>query len=284
MTTMTRRPLPAHGSISRYKYHRCRCLTCCDGWRDYSANIRRQQAYGRWEPLIDAAPVRVHVEHLQASGLGIFRIAELAGVAQSTVSRLLYGKGDRLPQTQMQRAKAERILAVQADTSSLASGAFVDATGTRRRIQALVAVGFTHKAIAPHIGVHAHYVGDLAANRVVTSRHARAVTAAYDRLWNADPLAHGVTPAAVKRSRNLAAREGWPPPLAWDDDHIDDPACRPELGAASRRPDDTAADVAWLVHTGESDLSVIAARAGVCEDTVRRVLQRSRDRDVELAS
>lgn len=228
------RPLPAHGTVSRYKYHRCRCLTCCDGWRDYSRNTRRQQAYGRWEPLIDPAPVRAHVEALQAAGLGLHRIAELAGVAQSTVSRLVYGKSGRPPQKAMQRAKADRILAVQVGPGAHADGAMIDATGTRRRIQALVAVGWTHKVLAPHLGVNPLYVGDFTTNTLVTAAHARTVAAVYDRLWNKDPLQHGVTNGGAKRSRNLAVRRGWPPPLAWDDETIDDPAAGPDLSPPER--------------------------------------------------
>lgn len=281
---MSRRPLPDHGTISRYKYHRCRCLTCCNGWREYAANVRRQQAYGRWEPLVDPAPVRAHVEALQAAGLGMHRIAVLAGVAHSTISRLLYGKGGRAPQQKMQRTKAERILAVQADSTVFAAGAFVDAAGTRRRIQALVALGWTHKALAPYLGVNSAYVGDLATNGNVTSRHARTVAAVYDRLWDADPLQHGVTPAAVKRSRNLANKNGWPPPLAWDDDSIDDPAAKPQLGTGRRRRGDTAAEIAWLVESGETDTGVIAARVGISEDAVRRSMSRDRERGMELAS
>ncbi|NUQ95350.1 MAG: LacI family DNA-binding transcriptional regulator [Streptomyces sp.] len=275
------RPLPAHGTLSRYKYHRCRCLTCCDGWRDYSRNTRRQQAYGRWEPLVDPAPVRAHVEALQAAGLGLHRIAELAGVAQSTVSRLLYGKNGRPPQQKMQRAKAERILAVQVCPDAHANGAMIDATGSRRRIQALVALGWTHRALAPHIGVHPMYVGDFTTNTLVTAVHARTVAAVYNQLWNKDPLQHGVTKGGAKRSRNLAARRGWPPPLAWDDETIDDPTAEPASPAAETElnRDELAAlrrdEISHLAGYGLPP-EEIAARLSVGVSTVTGILREQR--------
>jgi hypothetical protein len=283
---MSRRILPPHGHISRYKHHGCKCLTCMDGWRDYSANVRRQQAYGRWQPMVDADLIRAHVNTLREAGLGIRRIAELADVAQSTISRLLYGKCGRPPQKQMQRAKANRILAIQPDSAAVADGAFVDPTGTRRRIQALVARGFTNHVIAEHLGTHPLYVGDLTTNANVTARHARAVTAVYDRLWDADPLQLGVTPRGAARSRNLAERNGWPPPAAWDDDAIDDPAARPHLGDDRRRIGQTQAEIEWLLAAGETDVDVIAARVGVAPDSVRRSMSRAaRKADgMELAS
>lgn len=275
--------LPPHGHISRYKYHRCRCLPCMDAWRDYAANVRRQQAYGTWRPLVDADPIRAHVRGLQAEGVGIARIAHLAGVTHSTISRLLYSRGGKPPLKTMRRANAERILAIRPTLAAHADGSTVDATGTRRRIQALIAIGFTHKALAPHLGVHPMYVGNLVQQSTVTARHARSATRVYDLLWNADPAEHGVRPSSVARSRNLAARNGWPPPLAWDDDTIDDPAAVPDTGADQQRKGDTEAEIAWLLRSGETSIEVIAARVGIEEDSVRTAIGRARRRGAAWA-
>jgi hypothetical protein len=53
---------------------------------------------------------------------------------------------------------------------------------------------------------------------------ARAVCALYDELWD-QPPPEGThrDKIAASRARNRAAAHGWPPPLAWDDDTIDDP-------------------------------------------------------------
>lgn len=77
----------------------------------YSQRRRRLIAYGRWEPWVDADPVRTHVREQMRAGLGWKPLAQLAGVAPNTISRLLYGKP---PTTRMRAEVAGRILAVRA--------------------------------------------------------------------------------------------------------------------------------------------------------------------------
>ncbi|KAB7850185.1 hypothetical protein [Streptomyces mobaraensis] len=271
--------LPPHGHISRYKYHGCKCLTCMDGWRDYNRTVRRQQAYGRWEPTVDADVVRAHLAVLREAGLGIGRIAQLAGVTRSTVGRLWHGVKGSPPRRRVQQRTARGILAVRPDLAVFADGAHVDATGTRRRLQALVAVGWTHRALAPHLGVDELYVGDLARQALVTARHARTVIKVYDLLWDADPLQHGVSAQSVTRSQALARREGWSAPMAWDDDEIDDPAAQPDVGSGRRRSGDTRAEIKWLMAAGETDTDVIAARLGVSSGAVQRSLARGASKE-----
>ncbi|MFF4403768.1 hypothetical protein [Streptomyces sp. NPDC001404] len=273
-----KKPLPPHGSISRYKYHQCKCLTCMDGWRDYNRTMRRQKAYGRWQPLVDAEVVRAHLQVLRQSGLGIRRIAELAGVTYSTISRLLYSFGGQPPRTTVRQSTARRILAIRPDLALLADGALVDATGTRRRIQALAARGWTHRALAPRLGIDELYVGDLTQQNTVTSRHARKVVEIYNLLWDADPLQHGVSPSSATRARARAEREGWAPPMAWDDETIDDPTAQPDFGDGTHRRGTTHAEITWLLAAGETHVGAIAARLGVSEGAVRQSLARATDK------
>ncbi|MFC9244585.1 hypothetical protein ACFT7S_11310 [Streptomyces sp. NPDC057136] len=71
--------------------------------------------------------------------------------------------------------------------------------------------------------------------------HALAVT--YNELWNQQPELHGVTRQAANRFRNYARAKGWPPPAAWDDDVIDDPAALPEWTGCC------GTDRGWWMHT-----------------------------------
>ncbi|RLU79260.1 hypothetical protein CTZ27_37080 [Streptomyces griseocarneus] len=251
-----------------------------DGWRDYNRRMRRQQAYGRWQALVDAGPVRDHVNLLRASGLGNRRIAELAGITPSVLSRLLYSMSGKPPLTKVQRSTADKLLAIRPSPALLADNALVDATGTRRRIQALTARGWTHRALAPHLDVDPLFVGDLTRQDHVTARHARSVAAVYNQLWDADPTAHGVLRHSAQRARNLAARHGWPPPMAWDDDTIDDPSAHPDTGEARRPRGETQDEIQWLLAAGETDFAVIAARVGVSEHAVLRSLARYRAKAV----
>lgn len=99
---------------------------------------------------------------------------------------------------------------------------YVDATGTRRRIEALSAAGFPHTAVAAQLAVSKESVGYFRTARRVHVATARRIAAVYDEL-TAQP-----TPAgwSADRTRREAAARGWPPPIAWDDD-IDDPEARP---------------------------------------------------------
>ena len=268
------KPLPPHGHISRYKYHGCRCLTCHNGWRDYGRNRARQQAYGTWKPLVDADPVRDHIQELRDAGIGWIRLADLVGVSTASLKGIVHGRRGNPPVKQVRAATAEKILAVRPDPAHVAEGALVDATGTRRRIQALAAVGFTFTSLAPHLGTNRLYVGDIATADKVMARTARKAAEVYDRLWDADPQRHGATAVGVSRAKRLAAREGWPPPLAWDDETIDDPAAVPHAEPERRRLGDTASEIGWLLETGERDPETIARRLGVETGSVKRALAR----------
>lgn len=100
----------------------------------------------------------------------------------------------------------------------------IDATGTQRRIQALMALGWRAVDIATECGwVTGEAVHELLKRRSYVERTTAAtVRAAYDRL--------SMTPGPSSLTRRRAARNGWPPPLAWDDDGLDDPDAQPYVG------------------------------------------------------
>jgi hypothetical protein len=153
--------------------------------------------------------------------MGWTRITRAAHTSTCTIHRLLAG------QDLTRRTVVERILAVKARP---APGRYVDATGTLRRIQALMAIGHTVGGIAAESGVDHTVITDLLQGRSTTVRGCTAdrVAAAYDWL-NSRPNTW-IRQSAAQTSRNRAAREGWAPPIAWDDDTIDDPAAQPDYG------------------------------------------------------
>lgn len=103
----------------------------------------------------------------------------------------------------------------------------IDATGTRRRLHALMRLGWPADLLAARFGVSGPAVRAWARNERVRRSTAAKVADLYDRLcWT-------VGPSTKTRARAVAA--GWPPPLAWDDDTIDDPAARPSTGAYADR-------------------------------------------------
>lgn len=100
---------------------------------------------------------------------------------------------------------------------------YIDATGTIRRIRALMALGWRYRDIDNLAGYQtsrASWAHNLVVQQRVHIDTAERVARIYDEL--------SMSRGPSNRLRNLAAKNGWAPPLAWDD--IDDPAEQPKLG------------------------------------------------------
>lgn len=95
----------------------------------------------------------------------------------------------------------------------------VDATGTRRRINALAAIGWPAHEIGRRIGVTGEAVRQYTSHEVVQQATAEKVAAVYDEL--------SMIPGPSKRMASYAARQGWAVPLMWDEEDLDDPAAVP---------------------------------------------------------
>lgn len=228
-----------HGTRAKYVVEGCRCVPCKRANRAEENHRSRLEAYGQWQPYVDAAPARAHVRALQAYGLGWKRIAVLADVPISTMSKLLYGAPRRGmgPSKRVRPETAAKILAVVATPESLGGATPVDATGTRRRLQALIAGGWPQAQLARRLVMEPGNFGLLLREERVYAATARAVAALYEQLWRADPAAHGVDAQAVSRARNQARTHGWAPVGAWDDDRIDDPSAHPDFTGLCGTPE-----------------------------------------------
>lgn len=281
MTTATKE-LPPHGTLSRAKHHHCKCEACREIGRAYSLRRYRRIGYGTWNPLVDAEPVREHIAALRAVGHSLPKIQKSANVSSATIARLLYDCSPHNPRAQRIRPEvAQRILALPIVPAPITPMTVVDATGTRRRIQALVAMGWPYTLLGPHLGFHPRRLTELARGERVLASTARRIADAYRTVQTWDPADYGVPLPARTMARNIAAREGWHGPLAWAD--IDNPACRPEKtpqyqpipdnGRDSMRRD----EIRRLVEAGESE-HFIAKKLGLayeyahdlCRDARRR--------------
>lgn len=146
----------------------------------------------------------------------------------------------------------------------------LDAQGTQRRIQALVAIGYTFREIAERLGVSHDRARGLATRPTQFVRRTTAddVAAVFEELCM-KPAPEGWHSSYAKTT---ARRNGWLPPLAWLD--IDDPDERPDAGKEARpgRPEvlpDVLEDFDWLVSAGESPEKA-AERVGVALATIDR--------------
>jgi hypothetical protein len=205
--------------------------------REYVRWRARQIAYGRWDPWGDAAAVRRHVACLRLAEASYEAIASVAGVSPMTVRRFHCVNpraGERResgprPSARVSAVTAQRLLAV---TPAMVEqvAARRDATGARRRLQALIALGHPAASLAHRLRIAPRRVSSVVHGTTVTVTsfmHA-AVCDLYDQLWDVHPPGRTLAERdAAAAARALAASRGWPTPMGIDDDRIDDPAYRP---------------------------------------------------------
>lgn len=268
----------------------CRCGACSRANREAENERNRQIAYGRWQPFVDAGPARGHLKTLMGSGIGWKRAAELAGVSGGTVTHLLYGgPGGRPPSRRIRPETEAAILAVRPSLDVMADMAWTDATGTRRRVQALAARGWSQGRVAARLGVSRKNFNAMMRRGRVSAATARAVAALYAELWDAPPPEE--TPRqrdAANRARRHAAEQGWPPPMAWGED-IGDPAAEPAAGW-QRDPERkcrsgalTAAEARELLGFGLSRADA-AKRLGVTVAAMEKAMERYPETEAEAAA
>jgi transcriptional regulator with XRE-family HTH domain len=266
MTTIER----PHGR-AKYVTEHCGCDVCREANTAYGRHQARQRAYGR-PAYIDAEPARAHLRALSEAGIGWRRAAELAGLNDAVLSSILYGRRNRAPAKRIRAATAEKILAVEISDEAMADKAVVAAIGTRRRLRALVAIGWTQSTLADRLGMTPANFGPLVHGqpKVAVARR-RQVRALYDDLWNAPPA----ETAAARRTRGYAQRNGWVPPMAWDDDTIDDPAAVAEGAGSTRRSGKLppADELRWFLEYDTR--AAVARRFGVRLDAIEAALRRA---------
>lgn len=159
----------------------------------------------------------------------------------------------------------------------------VDATGTRRRIQALAAIGWPLQVQSVRLGWKRSTTYAVASRSWVWPETAEKVRGLYDEL--------SMIPGPSKRVAGEARRKGWPVPLAWDDASIDDPAASPastrdidsvdELaveavleGVRLQLAGATAHAAVRALHARGVPAAVVAERIGIQERQVERLKAR----------
>jgi hypothetical protein len=143
-------------------------------------------------------------------------------------------------------------------------------------------MGFPDVVLARELEMHPANFDDLVLRSTVTVGTARKVAALYDRAWNADPRDFGATGQGVVRTLTRAAAEGWPSPLAWDDDTIDDPGAGPDFGASTSRTSALVEDVTWLMDSYGYTRALAAERIGVTKATVDQAFTRAKRQAVAV--
>lgn len=210
---------------------------------------------------IDATPTRQHVQHLLDLGLTRESIARAAGVGPTVVGRLTTSPPPRLIDTRIAHALTT------VTWRPTERQAVVLSVGARRRAQALAAIGWPMSDLAARVGMTAGNLSVTIAHPRLSYRHWVAIRDVYDE-WS-------MTPGPSRKTRQVAAARGWAPPLAWDDDTIDDPHTDADQGdRRPGRPGVHVDDVEWLIRTGGT-WDTVAARCGVGRSAIEMVCRRS---------
>lgn len=223
---------PPHGTLARYRRRPdpCRCSKCRAAARRNAKLRVFNRARGR-ATMVDATPVREHIERLRAAGIGLRTLATRTEVSHSALFCIVSGRTRNV-----RRHVALAVLGVAPDPDARSAGAVAPALATTRRLRALAVRGWSLVELAERSGLERDLLSMLRLGKYagVTRSTEVAVEALYRDLWDAaPPQGTRQEKSAYSRTRGLAARHGWAPPMAWDDETIGDPDARPAHRLAS---------------------------------------------------
>lgn len=230
--------------------------------------IERERGLKRTTPALKA---QIHVQSLTVQGVSVRSIAEAAGTDASTISEL-----NRGIKKSITHAREAKILAVtpEAIFERPNPEGFVLNIGGRRRIQALLYMGWRHKDMTEWFGFSSALVLSQVGNWISRRKH-DAIKAAYDQHWNQQG------PSA--KTTRLAIKAGYAPPLAWDEDEIDDPEAIPagveETSSYGVTAETHVEEAEFLLAAGTAPAE-IPARLGLSASGLEKSLHRAGRHDL----
>jgi hypothetical protein len=255
-----------HGTLTGYSAHGCRCDPCKAAAAKASKSWRRDKYLGVVK-LVDAQPLKDHVEMLMASGMSFRAIALTAGYSSRNAL------ADSMTRSRVRPSTMARILAVNPKRDNRRDG-YIDATGSRRRLQALAVNGWPTRNLAAQLGQkHGTTVQDIASGKTPTIRlrTSDGIRGLYEQLWD--------QPGPSQRTAAIAKGKGWLPALAWDDDLIDRPDHEAEdvrrRGVSGGGSGITLEDIEEARQQGYESAQQIGWRLGVSRDAVQQILSRA---------
>lgn len=223
-----------------------------------------RRPHGEHSPLwTDAAPAREHAKLLGHQGLSQERIIELSGIKARTFKYLMYGAPSRgyPPARRIMVDNHRRIMSVTATLDNAADMSTLDNEITRRKLEALVAMGWSHQELGNRLHVARTNVGILFKRTRVTGRRARQIRDLFNELWDQRP----VKDWHFYRTLRHAESRGYVTAMAWDD--IEDinesqpEPCQLYARQGTRRNGNGIAsqEIAFLRSAGESEWQIAKA-------------------------
>lgn len=210
--------------------------------------------------FVPAETVREHIAKLRDLGWNFDTIAKTAGTSPHALRDAYHRK-----LTYCRRYTANPILAIPLVPA--ATHAACDATGYRRRVRALQALGWRYEDICERSGVTmSALAATMSGSRETTFMSAAAIAKAYEQMC----MHRGPS----KHTASWAANRGFPPPFAWDEDTIDAPDAEPNFGE-SRKVVGVPQDELVFLRDGGWSPARIAQRFGMTEPQVRDRLRKA---------
>lgn len=213
--TADRTPLPGYVHPSETAYRDgCRCEPCA--FRRYRVRKRHKIRSHKGPVMVPSTPGRVVLQALIDEGYTKNLIMRVSGVDEHVILRVLTGGG------LIDRDRLARIVRITRQT--ILDGApdecHVPVTGSQRRLQALMRMGWSQKHLAGDDPAFQRVLTDICAGsrkRVTAGTH-RRIEALYAKL--------SMTPGPSKIAKYERIK-GFTPALAWDEDDLDDPLAEP---------------------------------------------------------
>lgn len=209
---------PRHGTNRGHYAHiaegEASCDTCHQAWLSHRRIRDKKKKLGIPAQLPIGEPIYARLQAARERGMTHLEIGVAAGVSASCAWIYL----DRGPSYTVLAKTWLKLAAFR-------PGIILTAAGMIRRVQALHHQGWSCASLAREVGCHEESLQEALRNREYSTKRLQvAVAETYDRLWNTPCQDH---PRITGRARGRARRENWAPPMAWDDDTIDDPRARP---------------------------------------------------------
>lgn len=270
MTETARREPPNHDTLTCYTDYQCRLPACVERANEWGRTRRQAMNDGTWEPLLDAEPVRQHLLALHAAGITIHRVAALTGIGYKNVRGFTqHDYSNAAPRRRrVTRDVAERLLAITVETHT---PGYVSPLGSRRRVEALAAIGWPSVHLARAAGIHPSNRTTILAGKTMRAGTAARIAKAYEELKRQKPERHGIRRSSISASRLRAKELRWPPPDYWDMvGAIDDPDFVPDFG--KKRSEILAENAHWLLTAGGLDRPAAAERLEVDRSYLDRAL------------
>jgi hypothetical protein len=134
-----------HGTLVRYTMG-CRCDECKAVKTSYGRERKEAQRNGKGNPRVPADAARAHLALLSDAGIGYLRVSELAGVNHNIVWKIRTGERKHIMFTTEQK-----ILSITPD--DISDSTTIDASETWKKIDWLLAHGFTKTSLAQKLGL-----------------------------------------------------------------------------------------------------------------------------------